>query len=151
MNSYLDQCLSDENEMFNGIKFSYNYDIEYLYCVFVIYIVYFLIQSDLNFSFVAINIFVLSFAFFEIYPVQFIATTSQNCKDSKSATKETDSNDFFSSIIFPLRCTSILYEEKTQYWLVVSTGKYMTIKLMPVKSTICKTFDKPKFTHEKYL
>ena len=27
----------------------------------------------------------------------------------------------------------------------------MTIKLMPVKSTICKTFDKPKFTHEKYL
>ena len=67
MNSYLDQCLSDENEMFDGIKFSYNYDIEY--CVFVIYIVYFLIQSDLNFSFVAINIFVLSFAFFEIYPV----------------------------------------------------------------------------------
>ena len=27
----------------------------------------------------------------------------------------------------------------------------MTIKLMPVKSTICKTFDQPKFTHEKYL
>ena len=27
----------------------------------------------------------------------------------------------------------------------------MTIKLMPVKSTMCKTFDKPKFTHEKYL
>ena len=69
MNSYLDQCLSDENEMFDGIKFSYNYDIEYFYCVFVIHIVYDLIQSDLNFSFVAINIFVLSFAFFEIYPV----------------------------------------------------------------------------------
>ena len=69
MNSYLDQCLSDENEMFDSIKFSYNYDIEYFYSVFVIYIVYFLIQSDLNFSFVAINIFVLSFAFFEIYPV----------------------------------------------------------------------------------
>ena len=31
MNSYLDQCLSDENEMFDGIKFSYNYDIEYFY------------------------------------------------------------------------------------------------------------------------
>ena len=29
MNSYFDQCLSDENEMFDGIKFSYNYDIEY--------------------------------------------------------------------------------------------------------------------------
>ena len=83
--------------------------------------------------------------------LHFIATTSQNCKDSKSAIIETDANDFFSSIIFPLRCTSILYEEKTQYCLVMSTGKYMTIKLMPVKSTICKTFDKPKFTHEKYL
>ena len=31
MNSYLDQCLSDENEMFDGIKLSYNYDIEYFY------------------------------------------------------------------------------------------------------------------------
>ena len=31
MNSYLDQCLSDENEVFEGIKFSYNYDIEYFY------------------------------------------------------------------------------------------------------------------------
>ena len=71
MNSYLYQCLSDENEMLDGSKLSHNYDIEYFYlcAVLVIYIVYFLIQSDLNFSFVAINIFVLSFAFFEIYPV----------------------------------------------------------------------------------
>ena len=30
MNSYLDQCLSDENEMFDCIKCSYNYDIAYL-------------------------------------------------------------------------------------------------------------------------
>ena len=31
MNSYLYQCLSDENEMFDCIKLSYNYDIEYFY------------------------------------------------------------------------------------------------------------------------
>ena len=31
MNSYLYQCLSDENEMFDGSKLSHNYDIEYFY------------------------------------------------------------------------------------------------------------------------
>ena len=78
MNSYLYQCLSDENEMFDCIKLSYNYDIEYFYlckennvkfCVYLYSVMYFLIKSTWNFSFVAIIIFVLSFAFFKPYPV----------------------------------------------------------------------------------
>ena len=76
MNSYLYQCLPDENEMFDGIKLSYNYDIEYFYLCrennlkFNRYsVMYFLIKSTWNFSFVAIIIFVLSFAFFKPYPV----------------------------------------------------------------------------------
>ena len=76
MNSYLYQCLSDENEMFDCIKLSYNYDIEYFYLCkennlkFNRYsVIYFPIQSTWNFSFVAIIIFVLSFAFFKPYPV----------------------------------------------------------------------------------